>query len=289
MATEKDLELLDQYLSNKMDDASRIEFEQRINSESGLKNEFEFQNQLVEGIRTARVSELKTMLNNTVIPPAQTGPTLIKIATWVVIAGAVSSGIYYWINKDNEPEATETEVVKTDSILEAEPNILEAITPEQQTEVEEQVNDLTKESSTDQETSTKQAPKTSPSPVKQPELKPYDPTQEADSNASHEPAIVLDDISEQPVSTSSLQVDTDNTSKKFNFHYEFKDNKLLLYGSFEKDLYTILEFFNNNKRTVFLYYNSSYYLLDESVENPTPLKSLNDPVLIQKLREYKGK
>jgi hypothetical protein len=99
----------------------------------------------------------------------------------------------------------------------------------------------------------------------------------------------LDDISEEPVSNSSMQVETDNANKKFDFHYAFSDNKLLLYGSFGKDLYTILEFFNNNKRTVFLHYNSNYYLLDESVEKPTPLKALNDPVLIQKLREYKGK
>lgn len=285
MATEKDLELLDQYLSNKMDEASRIEFEQRINSDSGLKNEFEFQKQLVEGIRKARVNELKTLLNNTVIPPAQTGPTLIKIATWVVIAGMVGSGIYYWINKNSEPEAVSTEVVETDSILE-EPAIAETIKPEATAAVEEQADAVTEKSPAPEVSSPKKTTKTSP--VKQPELKPYDPTQETDSNATHQPAIALDDISEQPVSTSSVQVETDNTIKKFNFHYEFKDNKLLLYGSFEKDLYTILEFFNNNKRTVFLYYNSNYYLLDESVENPTPLKSLNDPVLIQKLREYKG-
>ena len=287
MATERDLELVDQYLSNKMDDASRGEFEQRINSDSSLKNELEFQKQLVEGLRQARVMELKTMLNNTVIPPAQTGPTLVKIATWVVVAGVVSSGLYYWFNKEEEPQATETELVKTEPVIN-EPNITEAIAPEQKAEVEEPVNDVADKSSTDKVASTKTVKKTAPSPVKQPELKPYDPTQELDNNTTQEPAIALDDISEEPVSNSSVQVETDNTSKKFNFHYEFKDNKLLLYGSFEKDLYMILEFFNNNKRTVFLYYNSNYYLLDETVENPTPLKSLNDPVLIQKLREYKG-
>jgi hypothetical protein len=175
--------------------------------------------------------------------------------------------------------------VKIDSIEEENP-VPEEPTPDIKNQSEE-INDVSTNTSVKQKESSRKTEKASP--VKQPELKPFDPTDELNNNSISENGIVLEDISEQPVSNSSVQIETDNTNKKFDFHYAFNDNKLLLYGSFEKDLYTILEFFNNNKRTVFLHYNSNYYLLDESVEKPTPLKALNDPVLIQKLREYKGK
>ena len=64
MASEKDLELLDQYVGNRLSPQDRAAFEKKLASDASLKNEFQLQQRVVEKIREARVKELKTMLNN---------------------------------------------------------------------------------------------------------------------------------------------------------------------------------------------------------------------------------
>jgi hypothetical protein len=49
-----------------------------------------------------------------------------------------------------------------------------------------------------------------------------------------------------------------------------------------------MEFFSGNKRTVFLYYKDSYYLLNEENETIKPLAPINDPSLLKKLKDYRG-
>jgi hypothetical protein len=114
----------------------------------------------------------------------------------------------------------------------------------------------------------------------------FDPTTETESSAAEK----SEDRSGQTItsSKSSIVVAIENTDKRYNFHYQFKDSKLHLYGAFEKNLYEIMEFFSDNKRTVFLFYKDSYYLLNEEDEKIKPLAPINDPTLIKKLKDYRG-
>ena len=73
MATERDLELLDDYLSGKMDADASASFESRIKGDSELQKAHDFQSQLVSGIRQARINELKAMLNNAPVPAFSSG------------------------------------------------------------------------------------------------------------------------------------------------------------------------------------------------------------------------
>src|SRR5690606_5642585 len=91
------------------------------------------------------------------------------------------------------------------------------------------------------------------SPVIQPDVTPYDPTKEPEAgNGRPEPIKELGDIH---ASGSYIAVEVVDTGKKNNFHYQFKEGKLFLLGSFEKNLYEMTEFFNDHSRTVFRYYN----------------------------------
>jgi hypothetical protein len=124
------------------------------------------------------------------------------------------------------------------------------------------------------------------SKVKQPKLEVYDPTKdvkEEDTNESMVPA-----IPGERNKATSLIVETDNTQKKFDFHYQFKEGKLILMGSFDTTLYEILEFIADDKRTIFLYYTGKYYLLDETKSKPTPLNPIKDSQLLKKLDTYRG-
>jgi hypothetical protein len=97
------------------------------------------------------------------------------------------------------------------------------------------------------------------------------------------------EIEKAPVlhTSPSIAVEIDTKNKKYDFHYQFKDGKLFLYGPFENDLYEILEFFSDDKRTMFLFYQENFYLLKDDNEKLKPLGAIQDPSLIKKLKDYR--
>ncbi|HTF18863.1 MAG TPA: hypothetical protein VK658_12365, partial [Chryseolinea sp.] len=92
------------------------------------------------------------------------------------------------------------------------------------------------------------------------------------------------------VTTPSIAIEAgiNGNNGKYNFHYQFKDNKLFLYGVFEKNLYELMEFFSNNKRTLFLYYKNNYYLLNEDDNKIKRLAPISDPAMVRKLKDYRA-
>lgn len=289
MATEKDLELLDDYLSNRMKGQDKLDFEKRLEADVSLQSELGLQKEFVEGIKRARVAELKAMLSEIAVPAPSNSSLMIKGALTAVVVAIVGTGLYFLINKDETPIQTE---VTTEEPTTVQPAPVES-TDVRKDEIVEQPKTETKSAEKPNENKVDVQPKaekkseTKSSPLNQPSLEPYDPTKELEQ-ASEKPEAV-DETNAPSLTNSSIAVVTDNTDKKLNFHYQFKDGKLFLLGSFEKDLYEILEFFNNSKRTIFLYYNSGYYLLDESQSQPTPLKAITDQSLLQKLKASRGK
>ena len=288
MATEKDFELLDDYLSNRLKGQDRLDFEKKIESDMSLRNELGLQKEFIEGIKKARVAELKTMLSEIATPAPTNSSLLAKVGLTAAAVAVVGMGLYFLFGKGDsaiesthitkeqpaavQPSAPE-ETISNDKTEEV------VVTPQPEDKVKEQLDNKAKSTQPDKKAETS-------TPLQQPSLEPYDPTKELEQ-ASERPDVV--DERKTTLSSSSIEVETDNTNKKLDFHYQFKDGKLFLLGSFERDLYEILEFFNNNKRTIFLYYNSGYYLLDEGQTQPTPLKAINDPALLQKLKAYRSK
>ena len=143
MAVEKDFELLDDYLSNRLNGDEKSAFEKKLEADPELKQEIKFQQELTEGIRKARTAELKSLLNNIPIAPVQGGQTsmLIKAASWVAITGIIATGIYLYLSGNNETEVSET-AKETPAVVEpevknttpVEPTPAETSTPEKETE-----------------------------------------------------------------------------------------------------------------------------------------------------------
>jgi hypothetical protein len=295
MATERDLELLDDYLSNRLEGPERIEFERRLESDASLQSELALQREMIEGIRAARVAELKSMLNQIPVPPPASGGTIVaKFAAWAIAVAVVGFGSYYlWkTSTTDEPIPAGTSSVQADEPAATDEPVREEqpadeVTPpaeDAETPTADEADASAEQPEAKEETET--APRVSP-PI-QPDVTPYDPTRELETpNGRPEP---LTDPGEPHSVESSIVVEVVDTGRRNDFHYQFKDGKLYLIGSFEKDLYEIMEFFNDdNKRTVFLYYNSAFYLLDETRSEPTPLTAITDPQLLQKLRNYRDR
>lgn len=140
MAVEKDFELLDDYLSNRLRGQDKTVFEQKLKGDLELKAEHQFQQKLVEGIRNARVSELKSMLNNTAVPTVGGDTALFtKVAIGVVILGFIGAGSYIYLNQ-NEPTLPVIEkTTQTQTTEKAAPTQKETITEENTPAKEEKV------------------------------------------------------------------------------------------------------------------------------------------------------
>jgi hypothetical protein len=297
MASEKDFEILDEYAGNRLNPQDRAAFEQQLESDAELKNELSLQRGIIEGIKTARKAELKSMLNNVPISsiPSEGISTAAKIGLWVVVAGLVSTGLYLYLNQDDnnlavQPVITnEIQEENTDNTaIDDSKTETEAIKPEQQDQ-EAQV-DAQPKVTQKQAAKSPAVPKAStPATVEeQPAVEPstldvFDPSQDAENSEQ----AATEEIGPKLSTKSSIAVVTE-VDKRYNFHYQFRENKLFLYGSFEKNFYEIMEFFSNNKRTMFLFYKDNYYLLSDADEKVKPLTAINDAALLKKLRDYRG-
>lgn len=291
MALERDFELLDDYLANRLSAGERAAVEQKIASDPELKRELSIQQQVVEGLRKARMAELKQMLSNTPIPPVGGQALLAKLGVAAVVAGVIGTGFYFLL-KDNSTAPVKQPVPQAQQ----EP----AATPEEQQPAAAATDKDTQ--ATAQPAGPKPAAKatekpgasvdTSAQPARQPQ-KPeaFDPTAEETTSSSAPSADALI-INGAAVSAEESSLSIENViDKRYTFHYQFKDGKLLLYGPFsDKSTYEILEFFTDNKRTTaVLFYKNNYHALREENDKIAPLKPITDPALINKLKEYRKK
>ena len=287
MASERDIELLDDYLSNRLDPESRAAFEDKLKTDPTLQTELELQQQFITGIRKARVADLKSIMNNIPVPPASTGSGIAaKVALFTAVTGVVGMSVYFYFkaDKDEPRRAPEMEQVEPPARTEEKPEEADnagdhsAVVPKEPSSAGQRP--ISVPEPVDEEAET---PQSEPA---QPKVDIYDPSEEMEDEGS-----VLTDIEGKPGTWShrpAIEVVVDGASKKYSFHYQFKDGKLFLYGPLQKDLYEILEIFSDEKRTMFLYHENQYYLLKDGSENVTPLSPIGDPTLIRKLNEYRN-
>jgi hypothetical protein len=297
MASEKDLELLDQYVSNRLTGQERTAFENKLASDTSLKNEFQIQERVVAKIREARVKELKTMFNSIPASELETGGTSVitQVALWLALAGAIGLGVYFYLDSqgnDVRPDLSKQEQAENGAPQSADPQHEQpqreegaAATQDDKPAAEEEI---TAPSETKEDQEVAQAPelKTDEQPKGPAPIDVFDPTEETKEPGERRNPSGVSEAT--PLTKSSIVVETDNSNKKYDFHYQFKEGKLFLYGTFEKNLYEIMEFFSDNKRTVFLFYKDNYYLLNEDNDAVKPLSPINDPTLLKKLKDYRG-
>jgi len=298
MASERDFELLDDYLRNRLSGEEKASFERRIEADSDLKSEWKLQQSLIEGIKRTRVAQLKATLNNVAIPSVGPQTSVVtKIATSLVVAGVVGAGIYFFLSGEDQEKIAQQQIIVDDKKAgEKEP---EPIREETKAKADAStIAPNTSESSTVKkkeeiltEKETAKTPAAAQEETKEPAqhtLDMFDPTEDGESaRTSAKESDVKSGTA--TAKNTTIAVEIDNSNKKFNFHYQFKDDKLFLYGSFEKNLYEIMEFFgDDNKRTVFLFYKDNYYLLNEDNQKIKPLVPITDQTLIKKLKESRG-
>lgn len=285
-------ELIDDYLSNRLKGAEKEAFEKRMQNDPALKSDLDFQKQVIDGIRTSRALELKTMLSKVPIGGTTVSMdfSVVKMAAGLVAAGVVGSAIYFYATRGELPpfEKAATDLNKTTKEVQKQEPIKQDVT-----DVNKDSTNETTPAVSDEKESKKEKKQSEPSketedqvkPAERPKLDVTDPSSDVESSdvKKEEPA---SNLRRSDITPSHIQVEMDSSNKKFDFHYQFAGNKLMLYGSFDRSLYEVLEI-NGDNHALFLFYKNAYYLLDENQKKVTKLEPITDASLLSKLREYR--
>lgn len=275
-------ELINAYLDNELSDADRLNFEQRLDGDAVLQQELALQKDIVEGIRLARKTQLKQMLNN--VPVAQTTVwSAGKIAAVVAIVAATIAGIFYFM-PDNNSDVPSTTTELNEPIAEKTPEVTVG------TETEETDNLQSDEEVPAQEENEPVAETTEDSVEENVESQPEDkrpvvaPNFEREDTERSDVTAPDGSILGDKVSTpTDTDVEINASSENYTFHYAFEPGMLKLYGDFEKELYEILEFNTAEGSVWFLEYQSKYYFLDNSSDEIRPLSEVTDAKLLEVL------
>ncbi|HQQ97575.1 MAG TPA: hypothetical protein PLX35_09935 [Cyclobacteriaceae bacterium] len=276
----KNFEHIDDFLANRLADGERKAFEEQIAGDPALREEVNFQRELVEGVRKARAQELKSMLQQVPVAGGVSWGGL-KMAAAVVGAGVIAASLYFYNDNneaaipapDNQATATPAQpesTIKESPTEEVKPGHEEVTAPSESKPAKKSPAPVT----------TKKA-----DPVSRPNFEAMDQSEEITN--SEAPILESTSNNRMEISIAKMDVVTGISDKKHGFHYQFSQGKLLLYGPFDKNLYEILEVHGDN-RSLFLFYRENYYLLNEKEFQITPLKAISDGELIKRLREYRS-
>ena len=114
----KNFEKLEAYFNNELNDSEKNDFLEEVGSNTELKSEYIFQKEVIDGIKEARKTELKAMLDNVPIASASTVDTgLIKLLVGGAATIIIGTSMWYYFNS-----SAPTNMVDKNTITEAIPN-----------------------------------------------------------------------------------------------------------------------------------------------------------------------
>jgi hypothetical protein len=273
----ENLELIEKYAAGKLLGPEKDAFELQLETDTALRSDVALQKQIIEGVKKARITELKAMLNQ--VPVAgvmQPGISAVKIIAAAVTAGAIITGaLFYFKPRQQEilPPEAEKELPAMQKDLK--PEVTPVDPKEDKTAIASEATKGVK----------KKSPAKNQKAI-QPKIEVVDPTDELTKESSNEKEKM--ERAKSMIITSRIAVEINSASSKYSFHYQFNQGKLILYGIFDNGLYEILEV-NGDTHSVFLYYKENYYLLNEKQSEITPLMPITDLQLVKKLKEYRGR
>lgn len=275
----ENFELIEKYLANQLHGAEKEAFELKLQTDASLRGDVTLQQQIIEGIKKARITELKTMLSQVPVTGImQTGVSAAKIITGAVTAGAIITGTIFYF----KPATKETVAPIVENEVPAVPDA--KTEPDPIDPKEDRTSAPTTEAPKEKETKKKPLALKKQKATR-PKIDVVDPTAELAKEPAHGQKTAKP---QSVIVTSRIGVDINSSSSKYSFHYQFTQGKLILYGIFDAGLYEIIEV-NGDTHSIFLYYKDNYYLLNEKQSAITPLTVIKDTELVKKLKEYRGR
>jgi len=285
-------QLVGSYLDNEMSEIERLEFENQLLHDSELREEYNFQKDLINGIKEVRRVELKARLDNI---PINT-PLYQTIGFKSVIVASISAGIgfgaYYLFNQNDDLEISEINITQKQEITveqESVPEIPEAIAPiindkkKSEQKAETSAEKIFPPVAMNTEEEAQEEPKIIQPNVIEPDVvEGFEDEDFTSEEINVENQINdLEKVKENVESTVEIATVKDRRNK---FHYKFFENKLFLLGDFNDMPYEIIELNTSSGKSYFLFYNDSFYKLESEQLKPTPLERIENDSLVNELK-----
>lgn len=275
-------ERIEAYFNNELPEAEKQQLLNDVNSDPSLKSEFQFQQEVVDGIKAFRKKELIARLDNVQI--ASTGQAvLLKTLGVIGIAGIATVSTFMWVNNnsDNETVIDKTEIVLPQE-TEQPSEVTETIAPvTDEKEDKLVIKPIVQNKIAEKEVIPQESAADMPSIVI-PEV------MEPDSSSD---AILEDDLeAPEAIGSSEINISTSTNvnvvlSKKYTFHYQVKEGQLTLYGDFEDAPFEVIEMKTNKGIKSYLYYKNNFFGLNNISEDILPLKRIDNKGLIEELEK----
>ncbi len=283
-------EFVSRYLDNELSEIDKLDFENKLLRDTDLREEYNFQKDLVNGIKEVRRMELKSRLSNIPIEIPIYQTIGFKTIAAVTISAGIGIGAYFTLADKNEASLTKIDLKQNNSELVEEyaiPEIPEAIQPIIEKKTKDEKTQVTKKKKTDDATLAKHTEASEPKVIQpnviQPDVvKPLDNEDFESNEIGNENQVNnLENIKENVESNVAVSTIKD---KKNKFHYKFFENKLYLLGNFNDMPYEIIELNSTKGKSYFLYYDQNYYQLNKEQLKPTPLVKIENDSLVNELK-----
>lgn len=293
MSNNKELsETIENYLQNKLSDTEKMDFEVVLEKDPLLKNEVELQSDIINSIKGNRYNELKTRLNNIDVGGIPQGFNFIKVAATVSVGSIITVGSFFYFNNDDNSLLDQIDL-DTYTKVELNSNSIPAM-PQAEviTEIGEPIelnNDQSESFTVVEENSLNESKNQAnlTSEIKDNITKPNLVIPENSAPSNIEPV----DSEDLEVVTGAFYNGQNNPNilvnnlgdQEYDFHYQFENGTLSLYGEFDKMPYELIELNTDQGKMLFLYYNEDFHLINTSQPKVTPLEKINNQGLLDEL------
>lgn len=266
MSQEKEI-LIDKYFKNELSNSDKTEFENLLNTDITFKEEFDFQKNIVSGIKLARKNELKARLNKIEIPTSNNN-TYLKIAAFVALI--LSLGWLFWYSTNTVETITETSSDTTSNIAVAE-------------KVEEPNNSVIKNDAPEKTSTNKTTTEKLVFEGNSPEL----PNEVNFNDENLDKSIKSDDndLSKKvDIDRKALTIIT-NGATAYKFHYQYNEKSITLFGDFENKKYEVIQYNNAVNPKLYIYINSNFFEIETNSTTIKPLVEISDSDKISELKQ----
>ena len=260
--------LIDRYFDGEMSEVEMKAFESSVKHDPVLEKEFLFQQEIIESIKATRMAEIKANLNAIDISGAASGTG----SSWIyktVASVAVVGGAITYFTVFNNPFTTKEEITTpVENITSTEVTQFEVtdseVIEEGVIESKSEVESISKKpivTASAKKDEVAEIRDTESSSLVSPAI--TDDFGDIDDAASNALAPVNELIDKSAFEHSTISIELNNNKQKYNFHYQLKNNKLFLYGNFDK-VYEVLDFKHKDQSDLFFFYDNKYYDIDDA-------------------------
>ncbi len=279
-------ENIEAYLTSKLTATDTLAMEEGIKNDPLLKNEVEFQKDILESLKNSRKMQLKSRLNNIDVSTTSMGvSSAVKIAASFITVGMIGAGIYYMsvFPSSNKDKITENvSVLLTENAASYSTTVNASESNKNESVLLKKV-DAVKEKPTRKASNIKLYSKVV-SPSAALAVVPNGAIAEQDYGINKDIVLPTAGLNDSKVKIAdNVEIGYDSSIKK-ELSYKFYSGKLFLSKDFEEQPYELLELNTTKAKKFYLFFDNRYYELKANQNSIARLKEVNDTLILSSLK-----